>query len=171
MTLIIVPATVLRRHRFEVGRARWSRSFSGRPLGRIEGTQQALEHRFWWLAEEVFCSGGAIGSTDEVVVQGGERGELAMAEAVLSVMVQGELAVVPFHAGAAALEQIGAFAGDGLDGAAQVGVEHLSRRIGLAQWRQQLTGAFVQCMAPPRAVVPHAGICAGAAGQLAVLPR
>lgn len=53
------------------------------------------------------------------------HGELAVAEAVLAVMVQGELTVAPFHAGAAALEQIGAFAGDGLDGAAQVGVEHL----------------------------------------------
>ena len=55
-----------------------------------------------------------------------------MAEAVLAVVVQGELAVTPFHAGAGALEQLGARGGDGLDRAALIGVESLQRRVGLA---------------------------------------
>jgi len=45
-------------------------------------------------------------------VHGGEHVELAVAQSVLAVVMQGELAVAPFHAGAAALEEVGALGGE-----------------------------------------------------------
>ena len=49
--------------------------------------EQALEQRIGRSAEKAFGGRGCVGSADEVVVHGGERGELAIAEAVASVMM------------------------------------------------------------------------------------
>ena len=105
-----------------------SRSFSGGSRGRIECAEQRLEHRRGRLFEEALRCGRAVRSADEVVVHGGERGQLAVAQAVLAVVMQGPLAVASFYAGAAAREEIGAFAGDDRDLAALVGIELLKRR-------------------------------------------
>ncbi|MCP4284675.1 MAG: hypothetical protein GY792_09520, partial [Gammaproteobacteria bacterium] len=43
--------------------------------------------------------------------RGRRRRELALTEAVTAMMIQRQLAVTPLHGRAAALEQIGAFAG------------------------------------------------------------
>ena len=80
-------------------------------------------------------------------MHGGKYGELAVAQAVLAAVIQGELAVAAFDAGTAALERVGAFGGDGVDLAAPIGVEPLQRRVGLTQRCQQLTRAAVQFVA------------------------
>ncbi len=84
-----------------------------------------LEQRCWRLAEEAFCRARSIGAADEIIVHGGQRGEFAIAQAMLAVVMEGELSVAPFHAGTAALEQVGAFGGERLDLAAPIGVESL----------------------------------------------
>jgi hypothetical protein len=71
------------------------------------------------------------------IVHGRERGELAVAQAMPAVMMQRQLADAPFHAGAAALEQIGANAGDLFDPGARRGRETLQRMIGATQRLQQ----------------------------------
>jgi hypothetical protein len=87
-----------------------------------------------------------------VVVHGGEHVEFAVAQAVLAVVVQGELAIVLFHARAAALEEIGALGGDDLDLAAVLGVEVLRRRVRLAHRRQQLAGAVLRAATRSRSI-------------------
>ncbi len=62
--------------------------------------------------EEAFGSGGAVGATDVIVVDGRQGRELTATQAVTAMMVEGALTVAALHAGAAALEQIGAAAGD-----------------------------------------------------------
>ena len=61
----------------------------------------------------------------------------AGAEAVLAVVVQGQSAVAPFHAGTAALEEVGAFSGDSLDVSAQVLGECLQWGVGATQRFEQ----------------------------------
>ena len=72
------------------------------------------------MGEEAFGGGGSVRSPDKVIVQGGECRQATGAEAVVAMVVQGQLAIAPFYAGAAALEEVGAFAGDGLDVGAQL---------------------------------------------------
>ena len=59
-------------------------------------------------------------------------------------MIQRELAVAPFHGGAAALEQIGAFTGDLFDTLANGGGQGLQRMIVLSQWLEQLRTEIAQ---------------------------
>ncbi|MGB5831415.1 MAG: hypothetical protein WBG92_05420 [Thiohalocapsa sp.] len=79
------------------------------------------------MSEETFGGGGSLRSPDEVIVQGGECRQPTGAEAVLAMVVQGQLAVAPFRAGTAALEQVAAVAGDVLDVRAQLLRECLQR--------------------------------------------
>ena len=123
----------LSRQRFKVGPPACSGSFACGPRRRIEVSDQAVEHRLWRVSEEAFGGGGSVRSADEVIVQGGECCQPAGAEAVLAMVVQGQLAVAPFHAGAAALEEVGAFAGDGLDVGAQLLGECLQWGVGATQ--------------------------------------
>ncbi len=83
--------------------------------------------------EEALGGGRAVGTADVEVVHGGERGEPAVAQAMTPVMMQRQLAVASFHTGAAALEQIGASAGDLFDPSAVLGRETLQRMIGAPQ--------------------------------------
>ena len=64
-----------------------------------------LEQLRWRMAEEVLVGHGAIGLAKVKVVHGGERGELAIAEAMAAmVMNKRELAVAALDRGAAALQ-------------------------------------------------------------------
>ncbi|KFB66609.1 MAG: hypothetical protein CAPSK01_004130 [Candidatus Accumulibacter vicinus] len=67
-------------------------------------TPPPASDRAAWVVE-------VVGATDVIVVYGGERRELAVAQAMSAMVMQGQLAVAAFHPGAAALEAIGAFAG------------------------------------------------------------
>jgi len=71
------------------------------------------------------------------VVHGGERRELAVAEAMTAVMMQGQLTVAALHTGTAALEQIGAFGGHLFEALAVPGRERVQWVIGLAQRFEQ----------------------------------
>ena len=77
--------------------------------------------------EEALSGGGAVGAQDMKVVDGGEGCQLAIAEAVTTVMIERQVTVAALHAGAAALEQIGAALGDLLDACAKRGREGLQR--------------------------------------------
>jgi hypothetical protein len=73
--------------------------------------------------EKALGGGRAVGAEDMEVVDGGEGGELAIAEPVTAVVLEREVTVAPFHAGAAALEQVGAALGDLLDACTKRGRE------------------------------------------------
>ena len=77
--------------------------------------EQSLEHRIGRSAEKAFGGRGSVGSADKVVVDDGERGELAITEAMAPVMMERQLAVATLYTGAAALEQVGALAGELLE--------------------------------------------------------
>lgn len=77
--------------------------------------KKVVEQRIRRFAEKPLRSGRAVRTTDEVVVHRSQRGEPPIAEAVSSVMVQGQLSIGSFHAGAAALEQVSTRAGHGFD--------------------------------------------------------
>ena len=77
------------------------------------------------LPEEALGSRGAVGTTDMKVVDSGEGAQFAITEAVTTVVIKGQVAVAAFHAGTAALEQIGAAPGDLLDACAKGGREGL----------------------------------------------
>ena len=62
-------------------------------------------------AKEALGGGCAVGATDVIVVHGGERRELAVAQAMATLVMQGQLSITALHPGTAALEAIGAFAG------------------------------------------------------------
>jgi hypothetical protein len=61
--------------------------------------------------EEALGGGGAVGAVDVEVMHGGERRELAVAQTMAAMVMEGQLTVAALHTGAAALEAIGAFAG------------------------------------------------------------
>ena len=82
--------------------------------------------------EEALGGGGGVGAQDMEVVDRGEGGQLAVAKAVTAVMVERQVAVAAFHAGAAALKQIGAALGDLRDACAKRGREGLQRMGRLA---------------------------------------
>ena len=63
-----------------------------------------LEQLRWRMAEEVLVGHGAIGLAKVKVVHGGERGELAIAEAMAAMVMKRELAVAALDRGAAALQ-------------------------------------------------------------------
>ena len=79
------------------------------------------------MIEEAFGGSGAVGAAAVVVVDHGQSGEFAVTEAVTAVMMERELAVAALDAGTAALEEVGAVAGDGLDVGAQLLRECLQR--------------------------------------------
>jgi len=60
----------------------------------------------------------------KIVVYGCQGAELAFAEPMGAVMMEGQLPVAPLHTGAAALKEVGAFAGDPLDLLARGVIEH-----------------------------------------------
>ncbi len=76
--------------------------------------------------------GCAVGAADMKVVDGGEGAQLAVAQGVSAVVIERQVAVAAFHAGAAALEQIGAAPGDLLDAGAKRGRKGLQRMGRLA---------------------------------------
>ena len=94
--------------------------------------QHLLKQRRVSAPEEAFGGGGAVGATDIIVVQGGQGGQLAVAETVTAVMIQRQVAVAPFHTGTAALEQIGTARGDRFDVGAACGWQGLQRMRWLA---------------------------------------
>ena len=71
-------------------------------------------------------------------MHGRERRELAVTEAMMPMMMQGQLPIAPFDTGAAALEQVGTFHGHLLEALALVGGERLEGLFGLAQGLEQL---------------------------------
>ena len=75
--------------------------------------------------EEALGGGRTVGAEDMEVVDGGEGAQLAVAEAMTAVMIERQVAVATFHAGTAALEQVGAAPGDLLDACAKGGRECL----------------------------------------------
>jgi len=86
--------------------------------------QQKPEHGRRFLAEEALRGGGSVGATNEIVVYGCQGAELAFAEPMGALMMEGQLPVAPLHAGATALKEVGAFAGDPLDLLARGVIEH-----------------------------------------------
>jgi hypothetical protein len=111
MALIIVPATTLRRQRRQIGRLGRARSSSRRSWGQRHALEHLREQRFVGTAKETLGGSRAIGATDMVVVNGGERCELAVAEPMATMVMQSQLTVAALHPGTAALEAIGAFTG------------------------------------------------------------
>ena len=87
--------------------------------------------------EEALGGRRAVSAADVKVMHGRERGELAVAQAMTPMMMQRQLAVASFHTGAAALEQIGASAGDLFDLGARLGRQTLQRMIGSTQRVEQ----------------------------------
>ena len=83
-------------------------------------------------AEEALSGSGPVGAADVEVMYGGQCLELAVAQAMPAMMMQGQLTVAPLHAGAAALEQVGAVAGHLFESRALGRREGLKRVIGLA---------------------------------------
>ena len=83
-------------------------------------------------AEEALSGGGPVGAADVEVVYGGQCFELAVAQAMPAMVMQGELAVASLHAGTAALEQVCTVAGDLFKSRTLVRREGLERMIGLA---------------------------------------
>ena len=81
----------------------------------MHAIDELLEQRRVGTTEEALSGGRTVGATDVEVVHGRERRELALTETVTAMMIQRQLAVTPLHGRAAALEQIGAFAGYLLD--------------------------------------------------------
>ncbi len=63
------------------------------------------------MAKEALGGGRAVGATDVVVVYGGECRELAVAQAMATMVVEGQLAITARHPGTAALETIGTVTG------------------------------------------------------------
>lgn len=100
-----------------------------------------------------------VGAAELEIVHGRERGELAVAQAMASVMVQGQLAVSTLHAGVAALKQVGALAGHLFEPLTVFGCKRRDRVVGLARRLEQLRA---QC---PQAVP---GLGAGAANGSAI---
>jgi hypothetical protein len=68
--------------------------------------------------EEAVGGGGPIWALDVEIVDGGQRRELAVTEAMAAVVIQRELAVAPLDTGGTALEEVSAAAGDRFDGIA-----------------------------------------------------
>jgi hypothetical protein len=67
MALIITPTTRAMRH----------------------AREDLLEQRRWRAGEEALGGGGAVGAADVKVVHSGERGELAIAEAMTAAVMEG----------------------------------------------------------------------------------
>ena len=82
--------------------------------------------------EEALRSGGGVGAAGVKVMHGGERGELAVAEAMAAVVKQRKLTVAPLHGGAAALKEVGAFTRHLLGVSTQIRGELLQRMLALA---------------------------------------
>ena len=82
--------------------------------------------------EEALGGGRAVGAADMEVMDSGEGSQLAVAEAMTAVVIARQVAVATFHAGAAALEQVGAALRDILDAGAKAGGEGLQRMGRLA---------------------------------------
>jgi hypothetical protein len=94
-------------------------------------------------------------------MHGRERRELAVTEAMMPMMMQGQLPIAPFDTGAAALEQVGTFRGHLLKALALVGGERLEGLFGLAQGLEQLG---TQC--PQRAALRGVGAAIGHAVEI-----
>ena len=109
--LIIVSANPLRCHRHQIGLLGRSGSSARRPWGQRHALEHLREQGFVGTAKEALGGGRAVGATDMIVVYGGERRELAVAQAMAAMVMQGQLTVTALHPGAAALEAIGAIAG------------------------------------------------------------
>ena len=95
-------------------------------------------------AKEALGGGRAVGATDVVVVYGGERRELAVAQAMATMVMEGQLTVAALHPGAAALEAIGAVAGHLFEVRALGGRQGLERMRAVAQRFEQLAAQRAQ---------------------------
>ena len=142
--LIIVPATPLRRQRHQTGRFGRSRSSSRGSWRQRHALEHLPEQRFVGTAKEALGGGCAVGATDVIVVHGGERRELAVAQAMAALVMQGQLAVTALHPGTAALEAIGAFAGDLFQARALGARQGLERMVAVAQRFEQLVAQCAQ---------------------------
>ena len=116
----------------------FARSSSSRTRRQRHAREDLLEQWRWRVAEQALGGGGAIGAADVKVVHGGERGELAIAQAMAAMVMERELAVAALDRGAGALEQIGTVAGHLLEVGARVGVERLDRMVWLQQRLEDL---------------------------------
>jgi hypothetical protein len=102
-----------RHQKIEQFRRAWPAASRSRRQGHAQ--EDLLEQRGVCPPEETLAGGRALGASDVKVVHARKRGELAVALAVTPVMMQRQLAVASLHTGPAALEQIGAGAGDLFD--------------------------------------------------------
>jgi len=89
----------------------WFARSSSRTRRQRHAREDLLEQWRWHVAEQALGGGDAIGAADVKVVHGGERGELAIAQAMAAMVMELELAVAALDRGAGALEQIGTVAG------------------------------------------------------------
>jgi hypothetical protein len=95
-------------------------------------------------AKEALGGGRAVGATEVIVVQGGERRELAVAQAMATLVMQGQLSVTALHPGTAALEAIGAFTGDLFQARSLGARQGLKRMVAVAQRFEQLVAQCAQ---------------------------
>ena len=95
-------------------------------------------------AKEALGGGRAVGATDVVVVYGGECRELAVAQAMATMVVEAQLAIKARHPGTAALEAIGAFTGDLFQARSLGARQGLKRMVAVAQRFEQLVAQCAQ---------------------------
>ena len=81
------------------------------------------------------------------IVESGEGRQLAVAEAMVAMMMQGQLTIAAFDRGTAALEEVGTLTGDLFDALALGRREGLERVIGLAQRFEEVVTQRSQAVA------------------------
>ena len=132
------------RQRHQIGRPGRSRSSSRGSWGQRHALEGLREQRFVCAAKEALGGGCAVGATDVIVVHGGERRELAVAQAMATLVMQGQLSITALHPGTAALEAIGAFAGHLFQARSLGARQGLERMVAVAQRFEQLVAQCVQ---------------------------
>ena len=121
-----------------------SRSSSRGSWGQRHALERLREQRFVGTAKKALGGGRAVGATDVIVVHGGERRELAVAQAIAALVMQGQLSVTARHPGTAALEAIGAVAGHLFQARSLGARQGLERMVAVTQRFEQLAAQRAQ---------------------------